>query len=108
MPEFVRYASCCIAMLMGFYLRNDMKISAEQLTHKNFKEAEEIVREKSVSYYMLSIAEIRLALGRIYTNPDSISLQQMSAIFRSPKLVDELLQARKLASMPEKPDQVKK
>jgi AIPR protein len=38
-PEFVRYASCFAAMLMGMHLLSELGVPLEELDHRNFEQA---------------------------------------------------------------------
>lgn len=80
-PEFVRYASCFVAMLMGQYLLADMKIELQQLDHRNFAGARMLIEKKGDRYFNKSVTAIKKALKKLY-GAHEVSLQQLSATFR--------------------------
>ena len=85
-PDFLAYGSRFIAMLMGSHLLDEMGINLEKLNHRNFKQARELVEQKSDSY--LSRAEERIGeeLGSVLSG-----IQVLSATFRRADLVNMLL-----------------
>jgi hypothetical protein len=50
-PEFVRYASCFIAMQMGKRLLHDMNLSMEQISHRSFKDAKQLIGQNGEAYF---------------------------------------------------------
>ncbi|MBF0450760.1 MAG: AIPR family protein [Candidatus Magnetomorum sp.] len=88
-PEFVRYASCFIAMQMGKRILCDMNISVKQMNHHNFKDAEQLIAQKGEHYCDASIKDIKDALDDLY-GKQKISLQQLSATFRRGDLIEKL------------------
>jgi hypothetical protein len=87
-PQFVRYASCFIAMQMGKYLHNDL--NEKPLTHKNFEDAQKLVEQKGVEYFDKAVLDIKAALEKLYENGSQVPLQQLSATFRRGDLIDIL------------------
>lgn len=90
-PDFVRYASCFIAMQMGRRLLKDMSIQKEEVSHQNFQKARQLINQKGESYYNTSVQDIEQALRDLYGEQE-ISLQQLSATFRRGDLIDKLKQ----------------
>lgn len=88
-PDFVRYASCFIAMQMGQRLLADMNIQMEDISHQNFQSAQELIDQNGEAYFNGSVQDIRLALQDLYGEQD-ISLQQLSATFRRGDLISNL------------------
>lgn len=88
-PDFVRYASCFIAMQMGRRLLSDMNIQKRDISHQNFQAARQLVEQKGGTYYSDSVQDIKKALQDLYGEQD-ISLQQLSATFRRGDLIDKL------------------
>lgn len=88
-PQFVRYASCFIAMQMGKYLLKDMDCTIADISHRNFTQAKELVEEKGTAYFDRAVADIQKAINDLYKNPD-VSLQQLSATFRRGDLIEKL------------------
>jgi len=94
-PDFVRYASCFIAMQMGKRLLADMNISAKAISHQNFPIAQQLIEQKSEAYLNDSVQDIQQALQDLYGVQDlygekKISLQQLSATFRRGDLITKL------------------
>jgi hypothetical protein len=90
-PEFIRYASCFIAMQMGTRLLRDMNKTIEQLTHPHFENAKQRIEKNGEAYLEASVEDIRKALNNLYNTQD-ISLQQLSATFRRGDLIETLQQ----------------
>ncbi len=88
-PEFIAYASCFLAMLMGKYLLSDLGIELPQLTHLNFEKAKSILADKEEVYFDRAVEEIDLAIKKLYGG-QSVSLQRLSATFRRGDLIEEL------------------
>jgi hypothetical protein len=88
-PNFVRYASCFIAMQMGRRLLRDLGISLDKLDHRNFEKARLIIDEHGEKYFADSVQDIELALKSLY-GEQSISMQQLSATFRRGDLIGRL------------------
>jgi hypothetical protein len=88
-PDFVRYASCFIAMQMGRKLLHDMKLQRQDINHENFKKAQQLIEQKGETYFNLAIQDIQQALYALY-GEQTISLQQLSATFRRGDLIDRL------------------
>lgn len=83
-PEFVRYAACFAAMLMGQYLLEDLAIPLErldQLDHRRFQEATTLVDERGEQYFERATARLQDALKRLY-GEQPVSLQRLAATFR--------------------------
>ena len=90
-PEFVRYASCFIAMQMGRRLLRDLGVSLTGLDHRNFAQAANLVEQSGVAYFNKSLPDIECALKSLYVD-EEISLQQLSATFRRGDLIQKLLE----------------
>ena len=90
-PNFVRYASCFIAMQMGRRLLKDLGLkNLGELTHQNFIEAKQQIDKKGEEYFGQSLADVDSALKALYGDRD-LSLQQLSATFRRGDLIQRLL-----------------
>ena len=79
-PDFVRYASCFIAMQMGKKLLSQMTIQVDEISHKNFSVAQQLIKENKEAYFNDSVADIQKSLQSLY-GEQKISLQQLSADF---------------------------
>jgi AIPR protein len=90
-PDFVRYASCFIAMQMGRRLLSNMKLQRKDISHQNFQSARQLVEENGEDYFNTSVQDIKQALQELYGKQE-ISLQQLSATFRRGDLIDKLQQ----------------
>jgi AIPR protein len=88
-PDFVRYASCFIAMQMGQRLLTDMKIQIGEISHKNFQSAQHLIEQHGDAYFNAAVQDIQQALQNLYGGQE-ISLQQLSATFRRGDLISKL------------------
>ncbi len=88
-PDFVRYASCFIAMQMGRRLLNQMKLQKQDISHQNFQIARQLIEKNAESYFNNSVEDIQQSLRNLYGEQE-ISLQQLSATFRRGDLIDQL------------------
>ena len=89
-PEFIRYASCYIAMMMGKSLLKDLNCNLAQLNHRNFPKAETLINDQGESYFLKAVEVINYCCNEKYKNFETMSLQQLSARFRSADLISEL------------------
>lgn len=88
-PVFVRYASCFIAMQMGRCLLKDLDIKLDELDHRNFTQAKELIERKGESYFRSAVRNVDQALKELYGSRE-ISMQQLSATFRRGDLIERL------------------
>jgi len=88
-PDFVAYASCFLAMLMGRFLLEDLEISLSQLDHRKFNNARSIFDQNQEAYYQRAVEMIGDAIRRLYGN-QQVSLQRLAATFRRGDLLEEL------------------
>lgn len=88
-PDFLPYASCFLAMLMGKYLLDEMGIDLGGLDHRNFEDAKTMVEQNGESYFERAIEAVRGAIAKLYGN-QQVSLQRLSATFRRGDLIEEL------------------
>jgi hypothetical protein len=88
-PEFLPYASCFLAMMMGRYLLEEMGISLEDLDHRRFAEAKALVEKKGDTYLEQAVRAVGDAIKKLYGD-QAISLQRLSATFRRGDLIEEL------------------
>jgi hypothetical protein len=88
-PDFVRYASCFIAMQMGRRLLADMGIQIRDISHQNFQSAQQLIEQNGGTYFNDSLQDIQQALQNLY-GVQEISLQQLSATFRRGDLISRL------------------
>lgn len=88
-PEFVRYASNFIAMLMGRYLLADVNLTLDKLDHRTFEDARRCVEERGDAYFDRAVTELRDALGKLYGG-SPVSAQRLAATFRRGDLFDYL------------------
>ncbi len=88
-PDFVRYASCFIAMQMGQRLLTDMKVQMKDISHQNFQSAQMLIDQNGENYFNASLQDIKQALQDLYGEQE-ISLQQLSATFRRGDLISRL------------------
>lgn len=87
--DFVRYASCFAAMLMGRYLLEDLGCGLDELDHRRFESARRLVEEKGEDYFDRASQQLDAALVALYGNTE-ISLQRLSATFRRGDLLEKL------------------
>jgi len=88
-PDFLPYGSRFVAMLMGDLLLEEMSISLDQLDHRNFKQALDLVEEMSGGHLKRAENRIGEELDRLFREREP-TLQRLSAIFRRADLVDML------------------
>lgn len=91
-PDFVRYASCFIAMQMGRRLLADMNIQMKEISHQNFQFAQQLIEQNGEAYFNESVQDIQKALNELYVEQETTSLQQLSATFRRGDLIGKLQQ----------------
>jgi hypothetical protein len=89
-PEFVRYASCFAAMLMGMYLLIELGVPLEKLDHRNFEQAKGLIERNGEQYFASAVSRIESALKRLYGG-QPLSLQRLSATFRRGDLFEYLI-----------------
>ena len=88
-PDCVRYASCFIAMQMGRRLLSDMHLEINELNHRNFQKANQLIDQNGEAYFNASVQDVQQALQELYGEQE-ISLQQLSATFRRGDLIEKL------------------
>jgi hypothetical protein len=88
-PDFVRYASCFIAMQMGRRLLSSMGINLNELNHRYFEEAHCLIQEKGENLFSAAVQDVQFALNSLYGG-QAVSLQQLSATFRRGDLIEKL------------------
>jgi hypothetical protein len=88
-PDFLPYATRFIAMLMGQSLLKQMNISLEQLTHRNFAEADRIIDRDSEAMFQQASDKIESELNKIFAQQER-TLQRLSATFRRGDLIETL------------------
>lgn len=92
-PDFIRYASCFIAMQMGKRLLHDLQIKMNDISHLNFNQAQKLIEQNGEAYFNHAVQDIQLALESLYGSNET-SLQQLSATFRRGDLIDKLQQIK--------------
>jgi hypothetical protein len=88
-PDFVSYASCFLAMLMGRYLLKDLGVAQNALNHLNFAAAKARCEQDAERYFNGAVAAVGRAVKKLYGNQD-VSLQRLAATFRRGDLLEEL------------------
>jgi hypothetical protein len=88
-PEFVRYASCFAAMLMGKALLTDLGIALPSLDHRTFVAARAKIEETGDQYFEQAVGWLDGALQKLYGG-QPISLLRLSATFRRGDLLQYL------------------
>jgi hypothetical protein len=88
-PNFIPYASCYVAMLMGRYLLEDAKIELAALDHRNFASVKDLIEKNVETYYSRAVEAIKTALAALYKDQE-VSLQRLSATFRREDLIEFL------------------
>jgi hypothetical protein len=92
-PEFLPYASHYLSMLIGNELLKEHKILLPEVSHMNFADLAQRLRNSEQTYYTNAIEGVKKALKQCYSDR-SVSLQQLSATFRSGDLLEMLKTAR--------------
>lgn len=62
-PFFVRYASCFIAMQMGRRLLKGLGCKLEELDHRNFASAKQLIESDGERYYQECVGDVEKALA---------------------------------------------
>jgi AIPR protein len=88
-PDFVSYASCFLAMLMGRYLLQDLGVTLNQLDHRKFAETKSKLDQDEDIYFTRAVSAVDTAVKRLYCNQEP-SLQRLAATFRRGDLLEEL------------------
>ena len=88
-PDFIRYSSCFVAMLMGDSLLTEMGIKLNQLDHRIFNDARKLIETKGDEYHSGAMSLIKVALSELYKDQD-MSLQRLAATFRRGDLIQIL------------------
>lgn len=88
-PDFVSYASCFLAMLMGRYLLKDLGVAQNTLNHLNFAAAKARCEQDAEKYFNAAVVAVGRAVKKLYGNQD-VSLQRLAATFRRGDLLEEL------------------
>jgi hypothetical protein len=88
-PDFIRYSSCFVAMLMGDSLLTEMGIKLNQLNHRKFDDARKLIETKGDEYHSGAMKLIKVALSVLY-NDQNVSLQRLAATFRRGDLIEIL------------------
>jgi len=89
-PDFLPYGSRFVAMLMGVSLLEEMNIELEQLDHRNFRQASELVEQRSVDYMKLAEKRVEEAVAQVFQGRKR-TLQRLAVTFRREDLIDMLL-----------------
>jgi len=89
-PQWVRYASCFIAMRMGGKFLENMKMGLDDLHHKNFNKIIEWIEGNGENCFQDSLQDVDAALRMLYHKKPDISMQQLSATFRRGDLIEKL------------------
>jgi AIPR protein len=87
-PDFVQYASCFAAMLMGQYLLQDLETTVDGLDHRNFESARRLIEAHGDSYFGRAVTDLQDALDKLYSG--TVTLQRLSATFRRGDLFEYL------------------
>jgi hypothetical protein len=88
-PDFVSYASCFLAMLMGRYLLKDLGVGLDELSHLNFAAAKAKCEQDADRYFNGAVAAVGKAVKKLYGD-QTLSLQRLAATFRRGDLLEEL------------------
>ncbi|TAD78439.1 MAG: abortive phage resistance protein [Oscillatoriales cyanobacterium] len=92
-PDFVRYAAYFVAMQMGEYLLQDLRLSnLTDLNHRNFPKARDYIQRHGLAYFQSGVVDIQRAISALYSE-SAISLQQLAATFRRGDLIQWLNRA---------------
>ena len=94
-PAFLPYASHHLSMIMGDTILRDLRIAANEISHRNFATLKSALNESRERYYSLAIQSLTDALRACYGDRQ-VSLQQLAATFRRGDLL-EMLNVRKRA-----------
>ena len=93
-PTFLAYGSRFVAMLIGHYLLQDMKVDLAGLDHRNFNHAQRLIEQRFLDYLSRAEKAISKVLDQLFNNGQEPTLQQLSATFRRADLVEMVLNDR--------------
>lgn len=88
-PDFLPYATRFIAMLMGESLLREMSINLQDLTHRNFALADQIIDRTAEQLFQEASSRIDFELKKIFAQQER-TLQRLSATFRRGDLIETL------------------
>ncbi len=88
-PDFLAYASCFLAMLMGRYLLEHLEVTLAQLNHLNFTRANSKLEQNVETWFLRAVEEVEVAITDLYGGR-KVSLQRLAATFRRGDLLEEL------------------
>ena len=74
---------------MGDSLLSEMEIQLNQLDHRTFENARNLIENKGDEYHSAAINKIKKAILALY-NDQNVSLQRLSATFRRGDLIEKL------------------
>jgi hypothetical protein len=80
-PDFIRYASYFVAMLMGRYLLHDLGLELEKLDHREFPRVQALLESNGEAYFSRASGAIERAIAKLY-GQQQVPLLQLSATFR--------------------------
>lgn len=89
-PDFARYASGFLAMMMGMYLLDDLGVELTGLDHRSFEKAQQLIEANGDAYFARAVESVKHALATLY-GAQQVSLQRLAATFRRGDLLAYLL-----------------
>jgi AIPR protein len=89
-PQFVRYASCFIAMQMGRHLLKYLDLTLKDFDHRHFEKAKSYIESQGEVAFTAAVDNVQTALEALYGEQEQ-SMQQLSATFRRGDLIEKLL-----------------
>ena len=84
------YAGDYVAMRVGGLLLSANGIKLEDLTHRTYEAIAKDFQENVASYYCQAVGDIANFVAKLYGGRSDLSLQQLSATFRSGDLLEVL------------------
>ena len=88
-PPFIPYSAHYISMLIGRALLQEQGVRLADVSHRNFSELLDRLRQNGATYHTRAAAKVSDALTQCY-GAREISLQQLSATFRRGDLLEML------------------
>ena len=76
-------------MQMGRRLLSEINLQMNELNHRNFQRASQLIDQNGEAYFNASVRDVQQALQELYGEQE-ISLQQLSATFRRGDLIEKL------------------
>ena len=89
-PDFLPYASHHLSMIIGRTILQDLELTVEEISHRNFSVVRAALSNNNNHYYSFAIESLSDSL-RVCYGDRRVSLQQLAATFRRGDLLEMLV-----------------